>query len=202
MMIEHRLSRKGLKFTAVVLDKGANELNPACAAVFGTPEDGCLVRVHSRCVYGEIFGSDSCDCRAQLDLALEMIIKAGTGVIVYLDQEGRGSGLLAKAKGYQITQNEGLDTYASYAKLGLKDDSRSYEDAAALLRHLNLRRVSLLTNNPDKVAALEVADIEVNKIPSLGHHLSENHLEYLVAKEQHGHVFVSSSSATSHRETV
>lgn len=164
-IVKHQLLRRGQAFTAVVLDKDENELNSACAAIFGNPEDDCLVRVQSRCVYGEIFGSVTCDCRAQLDRAIELITDEGAGVLIYLDQEGRSSGLLAKAKGYQITQREGVDSFASYARLGLPPDSRSYEDAGALLRHLSVRRIRLLTNNLGKQDALRMAGIQVERIP-------------------------------------
>ena len=190
--IRHRLSRPDGAFEVIVLDRGDDQLNPPCAAVFGQPADDCLVRIQSRCVYGEIFGADTCDCRAQLDRSIERIKAEGSGVLVYLDQEGRGSGLAAKAKGYQLTDQLQLDTFASYAHLGLAPDSRSFADAATLLAQLELRRVRLLTNNPDKVAALETAGLVVKRETLLTDAPSEYAFNYLLAKEEHGHRFVQS----------
>jgi GTP cyclohydrolase II len=161
--------------------------NQPCAAVFGEPTDGCLVRIHSRCVYGEIFESVDCDCRDQLRQSMGMMRKAGAGVLIYLDQEGRGAGLLAKALGYQLTQRHGLDTFSSYRKLGLLEDCRTYDDAVAILRSLNLRRVRLLTNNPAKVAALSTADVQVEQQPFLVRGQSPEARRYLAAKARYGH---------------
>jgi GTP cyclohydrolase II len=187
--VRHALSWHAGDFEVVVLDKGDDQQNPPCAAVFGNPEDGCLVRVQSRCVYGEIFGSNNCDCRAQLDRSIELIREEG-GVIVYLDQEGRGAGLLAKAQGY-VTSNElGIDTFASYRHLGIPTDSRSYADAAALLRQVSLARVRLLTNNPAKVDGLRFAGIVVDRELLWADVPGEYALDYLLAKEQNGHRFI------------
>ncbi|HEX3784095.1 MAG TPA: GTP cyclohydrolase II [Pseudonocardiaceae bacterium] len=188
--IRHALSRPDGAFEVVVLNKADDRMNPTCAAVFGQPTDDCLVRVHSRCTYGEIFGSDNCDCRAQLERSIELLREQG-GVLIYLDQEGRGAGLAAKARGYQISHELNLDTFASYAHLGIPADSRSYEDAASLLAQLNLRSVRLLTNNPAKVSALRKAGINVKRETLLEDVPSEYALNYLLAKEQHGHIFVS-----------
>jgi GTP cyclohydrolase II len=161
--------------------------NRPCAAVFGEPTDGCLVRIHSRCVYGEIFESVDCDCRDQLRQSMAMMRKAGAGVLIYLDQEGRGAGLLAKARGYQLTQTTGLDTFSSYRMLGLPEDARTYEDAVAILRGLNLKRVRLLTNNPAKVAALSTAEVQVEQQRFLVRGQSREARRYLAAKARYGH---------------
>jgi 3,4-dihydroxy 2-butanone 4-phosphate synthase/GTP cyclohydrolase II len=187
--VRHPLSRPDGEFAVVVLDKGDDQHNPACAAVFGKPHNDCLVRVHSRCVYGEIFGADTCDCRAQLDRSLELIREEGAGVLIYLDQEGRGAGLLTKARGYVVSQEQGLDTFASYDHLGVAADSRTYGDAAALLKSLELTSVRLLTNNPAKVDGLCGAGIEVKREKLLDDIPSEFALDYLAAKERHGHTF-------------
>ena len=187
-LTEHELKHADGDFRVVVLGHGsALDGNQPCAAVFGEPDDGCLVRIHSRCVYGEIFESVDCDCRDQLRQSMAMMRKAGSGVLIYLDQEGRGAGLLAKARGYQLTQREGLDTFSSYRVLGLQEDSRSYEDAVAILRSLNLRRVRLLTNNPAKVAALSTADVQVEQQSFLVRGQSAEARRYLAAKARHGH---------------
>jgi len=119
---------------------------------------------------------------------MAMMRKAGSGVLIYLDQEGRGAGLLAKALGYQLTQsNRNLDTFESYRKLGLPEDSRTYEDAVAILRSLNLNRVRLLTNNPAKVAALSTTDVQVEQHPFLVRGQSPEARRYLAAKARYGH---------------
>ncbi|MFC4858474.1 GTP cyclohydrolase II [Actinophytocola glycyrrhizae] len=187
-LTEHELRHADGDFRVVVLSGGSDiHGNQPCAAVFGEPEDGCLVRIHSRCVYGEIFESVDCDCRDQLRQSMAMMRKAGSGVLIYLDQEGRGAGLLAKALGYQLTQREGLDTFSSYRVLGLPEDSRSYGDAVAILRSLKLRRVRLLTNNPAKVAALSTADVQVEQQPFLVRGQSVEARRYLAAKARFGH---------------
>jgi 3,4-dihydroxy 2-butanone 4-phosphate synthase/GTP cyclohydrolase II len=187
-LTEHQLRHADGDFRVVVLGHGSDvHGNQPCAAVFGEPGNGCLVRIHSRCVYGEIFESVDCDCRDQLRQSMAMMRKAGSGVLIYLDQEGRGAGLLAKALGYQLTQREGLDTFSSYRALGLPEDSRSYEDAVAILRGLNLRRVRLLTNNPAKVAALATSDFHVEQQPFLVPGQSAEARSYLAAKAKYGH---------------
>jgi GTP cyclohydrolase II len=188
-LTEHELRHADGDFRVVVLgDVSDMHGNQPCAAVFGEPTDGCLVRIHSRCVYGEIFESVDCDCRDQLRQSMAMMRKAGSGVLIYLDQEGRGAGLLAKALGYQLTQsNRNLDTFESYRKLGLPEDSRTYEDAVAILRSLNLKRVRLLTNNPAKVAALSTTDVQVEQHPFLVRGQSPEARRYLAAKARYGH---------------
>ncbi|MEV4050884.1 GTP cyclohydrolase II RibA [Amycolatopsis sp. NPDC049688] len=179
-VVEHTLQDVDGDFRVVVLSD-TEQPNPACAAVFGNPQDGCLVRIQSRCLYGEIFGSTNCDCLYQLEKSLEEI-KRNDGVLIYLDQEGRGAGLLTKARGYQLCQDTGIDTFAAYAAMNCKADSRSYEDAVALLKQLKLKEVTLLTNNPGKLAGLDIGEIKVRHrslvIPKPGDHT----LDYLVAK--------------------
>ncbi len=119
------------------------------------------VRVHSECFTGEVLHSVKCDCRRQLDAALDHIDRADRGVVVYLRQEGRGIGLVAKLKAYALQAGEGLDTVDANRRLGLPDDARSYEVAAGILQALGVKRVELLTNNPAKVAGLEKAGIAV-----------------------------------------
>jgi 3,4-dihydroxy 2-butanone 4-phosphate synthase/GTP cyclohydrolase II len=187
--VEHELEGDGGAFRVAVLEDSMGSPNPPCAAVFGAPADGCLVRVQSRCLYGEIFESTNCDCLFQLRTSRRMI-QENSGVLIYLDQEGRGEGLLAKAKGYRLSQAKGLDTFESYSELGYKADSRSYADAAALLKQLGLGEVTLLTNNPAKVVALELAGIHVDQRPLVMPEPGEKALKYLVAKETHGHAIL------------
>jgi GTP cyclohydrolase II len=119
-----------------------------------------LVRIHSQCLTGDVFTSERCDCRAQLELSLKSIAKAKAGVVLYLPQEGRGIGLINKLKAYQL-QDAGLDTVEANRKLGFADDSRDYEFAADALKALGMKSVRLLSNNPDKVQQLEAAGVKV-----------------------------------------
>ncbi len=129
--------------------------------------DDVLVRLHSECLTGEALASRKCDCGGQLDRALRRIGRKGRGVLVYLRQEGRGIGLAAKIRAYAL-QAEGADTVDANRRLGLPDDARRYEGAAALLGALGVRSVRLLTNNPEKVAALASLGIEVRaRVPCL-----------------------------------
>ena len=121
---------------------------------------GVLARVHSSCFTGEVLGSQRCDCRAQLDAALERIGKEGRGVVIYLVQEGRGIGLGNKVAAYDL-QDKGADTVDANLQLGFEVDQRSYGLAAAMLRDLGVANVRLMTNNPQKIAGLAEAGIPV-----------------------------------------
>ena len=119
-----------------------------------------LVRIHSQCLTGDVFGSLRCDCRQQLELSLASIAKAGTGVLVYEQQEGRGIGLMAKLQAYAL-QDQGMDTVEANEKLGFKSDLREFTLPAEVLKSLGIKEVRLLSNNPDKVRALENAGVKV-----------------------------------------
>jgi GTP cyclohydrolase II len=119
-----------------------------------------LVRIHSQCLTGDVLTSERCDCRAQLELALRRIGRARSGLLLYLPQEGRGIGLLNKLKAYQL-QDRGMDTVEANHRLGFAADSRDYRFSARALWLLGVRRVRLLSNNPDKVKQLEEAGIRV-----------------------------------------
>jgi GTP cyclohydrolase II len=124
-----------------------------------------LVRVHSQCLTGDVFTSERCDCRAQLEFSLRRIAKEPAGVLLYLPQEGRGIGLINKLKAYEL-QDAGLDTVQANRKLGFAADSRDYEFAAEALKALGIRKLRLLSNNPDKIQQLESAGIRVvERIP-------------------------------------
>lgn len=141
-----------------------------------------LVRVHSSCLTGDVFGSHRCDCGAQLDEALRRIAAEGRGVLLYLNQEGRGIGLVNKIRAYHL-QESGADTVEANEALGFPADVRDFSGAAAMLRHLGVTRVRLLTNNPRKVVALEAGGIAVaERVPLVVGRRAENSA-YLDAKQ-------------------
>jgi GTP cyclohydrolase II len=119
-----------------------------------------IVRIHSQCLTGDVFHSLRCDCRQQLELALATIADAGAGILLYENQEGRGIGLMAKLQAYEL-QDQGLDTIEANLELGYKADCREFELPALVLKQLDVNSVRLITNNPEKVAALEAVGIQV-----------------------------------------
>ena len=153
-----------------------------------------LVRVHSECLTGDVFGSIRCDCRDQLLFAFESIAKEGRGILVYLRQEGRGIGLTNKVQAYAL-QDEGLDTVDANLHLGLPVDDRNYSVAAAILDDQCVKQVRLLTNNPRKVSGLEAGKIEVvERVPHEIAPRPENQ-QYLKTKaDKLGHLFGSSAA--------
>ncbi|MCR6489299.1 GTP cyclohydrolase II [Amycolatopsis sp. OK19-0408] len=156
------------------------------ALVLGTPGDVPLVRPHSECLTGDVFGSARCDCGPQLAEAVEKISEVG-GYLLYLRQEGRGIGLYNKLDAYAL-QDGGLDTYAANAALGLPEDARDYTVAAQMLGALGVQEVDLLSNNPDKAAQLKEAGIRVRGQVPTGVFATGDNVRYLRAKaEQTGH---------------
>lgn len=146
----------------------------------GRPPAVPLVRVHSECLTGDVFGSARCDCGPQLRDAAEKITKAG-GYLIYLRQEGRGIGLYNKLDAYAL-QDQGLNTYEANEALGLPSDGRNYSAAAQILRALGVSRIHLLSNNPDKAAQLSLHGIEVaDKVPT-GVFVTSSNLRYLQTK--------------------
>src|SRR3954469_6916236 len=139
-----------------------------------------LVRAHSECLTGDVFGSQRCDCGAQLREAVERIAGVG-GYLLYLRQEGRGIGLYAKLDAYAL-QDAGLDTYEANRALGHDDDERNYTAAAQMLTALGAGTVDLLTNNPDKPAQLRRLGVNVRSVQPTGVHLSAANVRYLQAK--------------------
>ncbi|NOY36798.1 MAG: bifunctional 3,4-dihydroxy-2-butanone-4-phosphate synthase/GTP cyclohydrolase II [Chlorobi bacterium] len=153
-----------------------------------TPDDPVLVRVHSSCVTGDIFGSYRCDCGDQLHLAMQMIEKEGCGVLVYMNQEGRGIGLFNKIKAYKL-QEEGRDTIQANIELGFKADERDYGIGASIMRDLGLGKIRLMTNNPVKRAGLEGYGLEIVEVVPLEVSPNPYNLHYLeTKKEKMGHL--------------
>jgi 3,4-dihydroxy 2-butanone 4-phosphate synthase/GTP cyclohydrolase II len=189
--VEARLpSHFGGEFKAIVYANDVDK-HEHLALVKGEidPEKEIMVRVHSECLTGDVFGSDRCDCGSQLQEAMRMVSAAGTGVILYMRQEGRGIGLINKLKAYTLQDNEGLDTVDANLELGFKPDLRDYGIGAQILRDLGVRKMCLLTNNPKKIVGLEGYDLEVTRrLPIEIKPLPEN-ISYLKCKkDKMGHL--------------
>jgi GTP cyclohydrolase II len=166
-------------------DDGQEHVALLIGAFGGKPP---LVRLHSECLTGDVFGSLKCDCGPQLKEALKIIGEAGGGVLLYLRQEGRGIGLANKLRAYAL-QDRGLDTVDANRRLGFADDERDYAHATAMLRALGISEVRLLTNNPNKVAGLEAAGVKVAE--RVAHHMPANphNADYLETKrKKSGHL--------------
>ena len=184
-LVRHEVELRTLGIVEVVLDP-AHE-GRASAFLIGQPGEDPLVRVQSRCLYGEVFGSVDCDCRDQLDASMSEMNARGGGIVIYLEQEGRGLGLVSKARGYELKATDGLDTFAAYEHQGLPDDGRRYDEAVSLLHSLGVKRARLLTNNPLKSQALSDAGIPVTREPLIPVPHARS-LDYLAAKRAKGHL--------------
>jgi len=173
----------------VVVYREADGDTEHCAIIYGdlAGKEPVLCRVHSECFTGEVLHSLKCDCREQLDIALRSIVEAGCGIVVYLRQEGRGIGLGNKIAAYAL-QEAGADTVDANRMLGFAVDLRRYHCAAEILADQGVSAISLLTNNPDKVAALRADGINVaNRVPMLVEE-NEHNRDYLQTKrERLGH---------------
>ena len=146
-----------------------------------------LTRIHSSCLTGDALGSLRCDCGPQLEAALMMIEEKGTGVLIYMQQEGRGIGLTNKIRAYQL-QDKGLDTYDANVHLGFQPDERDYELSAAMIQKLGVRSVRLLTNNPEKVSGIEKFNIHVTEQVPLELPANVHNRRYLETKrDRFGH---------------
>src|SRR6202046_2445489 len=170
-------------------EPGSKKIEGAVALVLGDIHSGPpVVRIHSQCLTGDVFGSLRCDCRLQLELALKAIAGEGAGILLYEQQEGRGIGLMAKLKAYEL-QDHGRDTVEANEELGFAADCRGYELPAEVLKLLGVTRVRLMTNNPEKAAALGSAGIPVTERVSAEVEPQESFAGYLKTKqEKMGHI--------------
>jgi GTP cyclohydrolase II len=166
----------GVLEECVVLKMGAIEGDPP------------LVRIHSQCLTGDVFHSLRCDCGAQLELALASIAKEGRGLLIYENQEGRGIGLMNKLRAYEL-QDHGADTVEANEQLGFEADLRGYALPGAILRFLGLRAVRLMSNNPEKIEALERAGVTVSeRVPCLVEPMESSEDYMRTKKEKMGHL--------------
>ena len=174
-LIPFRQTSNGLEHMALI--KGSWE-----------EDEAVLVRVHSSCATGDILGSRRCDCGEQLHAAMQMIEKEGKGILIYMQQEGRGIGLMNKIAAYKLQQEEGLDTVDANVHLGFKPDERDYGCGAQMLRHLGVHKMRLMTNNPTKRVGLEAYGLEI--VENVPIEVTPNKYDYQylkTKKERMGH---------------
>ncbi len=175
-------------FRAIVFREDATGVEHVAMVIGDVAEEHVPVRVHSECLTSEVLGSLKCDCRAQLDRALDLIAERGRGVLLYLRQEGRGIGLGNKIRAYAL-QAQGHDTYEANRLLGFPDDLRRYDVAADMLRLLGVRSVELVTNNPLKLSGLAEAGVRVRGRIQLPSPANPHNVEYLrVKRDRTGHL--------------
>ncbi|MBV9332029.1 MAG: GTP cyclohydrolase II [Alphaproteobacteria bacterium] len=185
-----RVPLKGAERTELVAFRARDGGPEHYAIVIGTPvpRDPVLVRMHSECFTGDLLGSLKCDCGEQLRGAVDLMAKAGSGILLYLAQEGRGIGLINKLRAYRL-QDQGFDTVAANERLGFEPDERSYDIAARMLELLGFSRVRLLTNNPEKVRRLKAAGVKVvERVPHRFAPNPHNRLYLKTKAEKAGHL--------------
>lgn len=182
-------TRYGGVFKLIVYENDVDDMKHL-ALVKGEihPEDEVLVRVHSECLTGDVFGSERCDCGDQLHTAMRMVDKEGTGVIVYMHQEGRGIGLTNKIKAYEL-QEQGKDTVEANLALGFKEDLRDYGIGAQILVDLGVKKMRLMTNNPKKIVGLEGYGMTITDRVPIEIKPTESNIKYLTTKKKKmGHI--------------
>ena len=190
-------TRRGLLRAIVFRERGTDKEHVVAVKGELRGQEGVPVRVHSECLTSEILGSLKCDCREQLEHALDLIGRSERGAVIYLRQEGRGIGLGNKIRAYAL-QARGADTYEANRALGFGDDLRRYDIAAQMLKRLGARSIDLITNNPAKIAALEAEGVVVHRrIPSLAK-TNPHNIGYLKTKrERTGHLIELAEQKTS-----
>ncbi len=172
---------------SIIIYEGGDGKEHAVLQAGGSLKEDVLVRIHSQCLTGDVFHSVKCDCRGQLEMAMKAIAKEG-GLLIYLQQEGRGIGLANKIKAYAL-QDQGMDTVEANKKLGFAPDQRNYEVAASILKDIGVSSIRLLTNNPEKIQGLEEHGINITqRVPlrSREHPQARNYLR--TKKEKMGHL--------------
>jgi 3,4-dihydroxy 2-butanone 4-phosphate synthase/GTP cyclohydrolase II len=182
-------TRHGGEFTAILYANDIDRMNHI-ALVKGEikPDQAVLVRVHSECLTGDVFGSQRCDCGEQLHNAMRMMEQEGTGVILYMRQEGRGIGIVGKLKAYEL-QDAGKDTVEANIALGFKPDLRDYGVGAQILRDVGVGKIRLVTNNPKKIIGLEGYGLTVVERVPIEMHPHAKNIHYLkVKKNKLGHM--------------
>jgi GTP cyclohydrolase II len=181
---------EGAPETEFVVFRGGEGLRDQVAVIVGHPDPAkaVTVRLHSACLTGDLFGSLKCDCGDQLRHTARYMAEHDGGVLLYLDQEGRGNGLANKIRAYQL-QAQGFDTYDADEVLGFEHDQRRYDFAAAMLKQLGIARVRLMTNNPAKIVALETAGLEVVSAQRIHGRKTDQNIRYLTSKrDRAGHL--------------
>lgn len=169
---------------------GAVEVEEAVVLRMGAipGDEPPLLRIHSQCLTGDVFHSLRCDCRAQLEIALRAVSEAGRGIVLYEHQEGRGIGLMNKLRAYEL-QDQGADTVEANEQLGFESDLRSYSLPGAVLRHMGITAVRLMSNNPEKVQAMENAGIRVaERVPCIAEAVESRRAYLDTKREKMGHL--------------
>jgi len=181
---------EGAEQTEFVVFRGGEGLRDQVAILVGKPDlsGPVLTRLHSACLTGDLFGSLKCDCGDQLRETVRYMAENGGGVLLYLDQEGRGNGIANKIRAYAL-QTQGLDTYEADEALGLDMDQRGFDFAADMLHELGVSRITLLTNNPEKIAAMRRSGIEVTAHRRIFGRETADNLTYIATKRSRaGHL--------------
>ena len=188
---------EGAPDTEFVIFRGGEGLRDQVAVIVGKPDfaQPVTVRLHSACLTGDLFGSLKCDCGDQLRGTTRLMAESGGGVLLYLDQEGRGNGLSNKMRAYKL-QAQGFDTYDADEVLGFDHDQRGFDFAALMLQKLGVTHVRLMTNNPLKIAAVEAAGLEVVSDERILGRLTDQNIRYLATKRDRAGHFIDVEAAT------